>query len=411
LTSKAKQAYNQYVPNTFTGKEISMKLISWKIIIFLVVLSITSFSCGFFTPTETKPYPTLQPTDNPTHTEPVIVQNETVDYVNQQDKLIQIYEHANPGVVSIRVLSDEGGGLGSGFVIDNQGHIITNYHVVRSADDLEIAFSSGFKTRGEILGTDSDSDIAVIKVDAPAEELYPLPLGDSNQIKVGQIVVAIGNPLGYDGTMTTGIISSLGRTLDSLHEAPGGNFFTAGDIIQTDAAINPGNSGGPLLNLDGEVVGVNFAIQSNNISISGDPINSGIGFAVSINIVKRVVPDLIVKGSYDYPYMGVSSLPEITIYLQEILDIPQTSGVYILEVTPGSPADEAGLRAGETPTELPNYNAGGDLITTIDGIEVRDFSEMITYILNNTSPGDVVTFTVLRDGEEIQIELTLGKRP
>jgi 2-alkenal reductase len=388
-----------------------MKSISWKIIIFLIVVSITSFSCSLFSPPETTTYPTLQPTNSPKQTEPVVVQNEAVNYVNQQDKLTQIYERANPGVVAIRVLSQEGGGLGSGFVIDEQGHIVTNYHVVRDAEDLEIAFPSGYKTRGEILGTDSDSDIAVIKVDAPSEELSPLPLGDSNQVKVGQIVVAIGNPLGYDGTMTTGIISSLGRTLDSLHEAPGGNFFTAGDIIQTDAAINPGNSGGPLLNLDGEVVGVNFAIQSTSIDLSGNPVNSGIGFSVSINMVKRVVPDLITKGYYDYPYMGVSSLPEITIYLQETLDIPQTSGVYILDVTPGSPADEAGLRAGETPTELPSYNAGGDLITAIDGIEVRDFSEMITYVLNNTSPGDVVTFTVLRNGEEIQIDLTLGKRP
>ncbi len=191
--------------------------------------------------------------------------------INQQDTLTRIYDQANPGVVSIRVLSEEGGGLGSGFVIDDAGHIITNYHVVRGADDLEIAFSSGYKTRGEVLGTDSDSDIAVIKVDAPSDQLFPLPLGDSNQIKVGQIVVAIGNPLGYDGTMTTGVISSIGRTLESLHEAPGGNYFTAGDIIQTDAAINPGNSGGPLLNLNGEVVGVNFAIQSNSIDLSGNP--------------------------------------------------------------------------------------------------------------------------------------------
>ena len=390
-----------------------MKSISWKIIIFLVVLSLTSFSCGILNSPETSTtsFPTLQPTDNPIFEETAVAENQTVDYINQQDRLTEIYDEANPGVVSIRVLSEEGGGLGSGFVIDDQGHIITNYHVVRDADDLEIAFSSGLKVRGEVLGTDTDSDIAVLKVDIPSAELHPLPLGDSNQIKVGQIVVAIGNPLGYDGTMTTGIISSLGRTLESLHQAPGGNFFTAGDIIQTDAAINPGNSGGPLLNLNGEVIGVNFAIESNSIDLSGNPVNSGIGFAVSINIVRRVVPDLIANGSYDYPYMSVSSLPEVTIYLQEALGLPQTSGVYILEVTPGSPADEAGLRAGENPSDLPGYYAGGDLITAIDGLEVRDFSDMITYILNNTSPGDVVTFTVLRDGEEIQIDLTLGKRP
>ena len=386
-----------------------MKLSIWKLITFIVVLSITSFACSIFSSPEIANTPTS--TLSPVLEEPSFVQNQEVNYINQQDTLTNIYEQANPGVVSIRVLSQEGGGLGSGFVIDEDGHIITNYHVVRGAEDLEIAFSNGYKTRGQVLGTDSDSDIAVIKVDVPAEQLNPLPLGDSNQIKVGQIVIAIGNPLGYDGTMTTGVISSVGRTLESLHEAPGGNFFTAGDIIQTDAAINPGNSGGPLLNLNGEVIGVNFAIESNSIDLSGNPINSGIGFAVSINIVKRVVPELIANGSYDYPYMGITSLPEVTIYLQEALDLPQTSGVYVLEVTPRSPADEAGIKAGDSSSELPGYYAGGDLITAVDGLEVRDFSDMITYILNNTSPGDVVTFTVLRDGQEIQLDLTLGKRP
>jgi 2-alkenal reductase len=386
-----------------------MKLSIWKLITFIVVLSITNFACSIFSPPETALTPTS--TLSPVLDEPSFVQNQEVNYINQQDMLTNVYEQANPGVVSIRVLSQEGGGLGSGFVIDEDGHIITNYHVVRGADDLEIAFSNGYKTRGQVLGTDSDSDIAVIKVDVPAEQLNPLPLGDSNQIKVGQIVVAIGNPLGYDGTMTTGVISSVGRTLESLHEAPGGNFFTAGDIIQTDAAINPGNSGGPLLNLNGEVIGINFAIESNSIDLSGNPINSGIGFAVSINIVKRVVPELIANGSYDYPYLGITSLPEVTIYMQEALSLPQTSGVYVLEVTPGSPADEAGIEAGDSSSELPGYYAGGDLITAVDGIEVRDFSDMITYILNNTSPGDVVTFTVLRNGQEVQFDLTLGKRP
>lgn len=390
-----------------------MRLKFWKTISFIVILSITTFACSIFSTPEiaTPSSPTLQPTDNPVSEVPTFTGSQEIDYLNQQDTLTRIYDQANRGVVSIRVLSQEGAGLGSGFVIDKEGHIITNYHVVRDADDLEIAFPSGNKIRGKVLGTDSDSDIAVIKVDAPSEQLHPLPLGDSNQVKVGQIVVAIGNPLGYDGTMTTGVISSLGRTLESLHEAPGGNYFTAGDIIQTDAAINPGNSGGPLLNLNGEVIGVNFAIQSNSIDLSGNPINSGIGFAVSINIVKRVVPDLIAQGYYDYPYMGVTSLPEITIYLQEALNLSQTSGVYILDITPGSPAHEAGLRAGETASELPGYNIGGDLITAIDGIKVRDFSDMIVYILNNTSPGDIVTFTILRDSEEIHLELTLGKRP
>lgn len=388
-----------------------MRPISRKIVIFLIVILFANFACGITTNSTPNNSDNLNPP--PTQyadSSPTTSLGEVVDLVSQQDKLIQLYEQANPGVVAIRVLSDQGGGLGSGFVIDDAGHIVTNYHVVRDATDLEIAFPSGFKTRGDILGTDSDSDIAVIKVEAPPEELHPLPLGDSNQIKVGQIVVAIGNPLGYDGTMTTGIISSLGRTLESLHAAPGGNYFTAGDIIQTDAAINPGNSGGPLLNLDGEVIGINFAIQSSSIDINGNPVNSGIGFAVSINIVKRVVPQLINSGSYDYPYLGISSLPEITLYDQEALGLPRTSGVYILNITPGSPAEVAGLRAGTIPTGA-GYQAGGDLIIAIDGLPVRDFSDLITYLLNNKSPDDTVTFTVMRDGQELQLDLILGKRP
>jgi 2-alkenal reductase len=381
-----------------------MKHLSWKITIFFVALALTSFACGILSPEDTAPPPPILPQQS----EP---SNGAADFSSQEDKLVHLYEQANPGVVSIRVYAGDGGGLGSGFVIDKEGHIVTNYHVVRDADELEIAFPSGFKTRGEVLGTDSDSDVAVIKVDAPPDELHPLPMGDSNQIKVGQVVVAIGNPLGYDGTMTTGIISSLGRTLDSMHLAPGGSYFTAGDIIQTDAAINPGNSGGPLLTLDGEVIGINFAIDSSSFDAFGQPINSGIGFAVSINIVKRVVPHLINSGSYDYPYLGISSLPEITLRDQEDLNLPQTSGVYILEVTPGSPADIAGLRGADTPTNDSRYFAGGDLIIAIDGQPVRDFSDLISYLLNNTSPGDTVTLTVLRDGQELQIELVLGKRP
>jgi len=391
-----------------------MRTISRKIIFLLTVLSITTFACGIVTnPTPIPPTPeqpnvqVFQEPNPPDNGSP----SQVFDYVEQEDILTQLYEQANPGVVAIRVLSEEGEGLGSGFVIDDAGHIITNFHVVRGADELEIAFSNGFKTRGEIVGTDSDSDIAVIKADAPASEFHPLPLGDSNQIKVGQFVVAIGNPHGLDGTMTIGIISSLGRTLGSLHEAPGGNYFTVGDIIQTDAAINPGNSGGPLLNIDGEVIGVNRAIQSNSFDLVGQPINSGIGFAVSINIVKRVVPELIEFGSYDYPYLGVRSLPEITLYHQEILELPQSSGVYLLSINPGSPADKAGLRAGDQPTEDPRYLSGGDLITAIDGIDVNDFNDLITYLLNNTSPGDIITLSVLREGSEIQLDLTLGKRP
>jgi 2-alkenal reductase len=235
----------------------------------------------------------------------------TVDLVAQEDALISVYQEASQGVVAILIFSQDGTfpiGSGSGFVIDKDGHIVTNYHVVEEAvmNDLEvqIAFTSGIKTRAEVVGLDEDSDLAVIKVDVDSDDLYPLPMGDSTLLNVGQVVVAIGNPFGLSGTMTTGVVSSIGRTLDSLNLSSSGQPFAAGDIIQTDAAINPGNSGGPLLNLNGEVVGVNRAIQTFNTNAEDQPINSGIGFAVSINIVKRVVPSLIEGGSFDYPYGG-----------------------------------------------------------------------------------------------------------
>ena len=339
--------------------------------------------------------------------EPIIIQNSELN----DNLLVDIYERSNPGVVAIQVLTETGDGLGSGFVIDKDGHIITNFHVIDGVSDLEVDFPSGFKIRGEVIGTDTDSDLAVIKVDAPAEELHPLPLGNSSEIKVGQTVVAIGSPFRFNGTMTTGIISSLGRTLSSLNEAPGGSFFTAGDIIQTDAAINPGNSGGPLLNLNGEVVGVNRAIETYNINSQEDPLNSGIGFAIAIDTVKRVVPSLISEGSYDYPYLGISSLNEISLLQQEALQLPQATGVYVTSVTPDSPADRAGIRGGTNPTEFFNLVSGGDLIIAIDGRTTQTFSELLSYLMQEKSPGDTITFTILRDDQEIEVELILGKRP
>jgi 2-alkenal reductase len=251
----------------------------------------------------------------------------TVDSAGQQEALVSLYESVMPGIVSIQVVGSQGGSLGSGIVYDDQGHILTNYHVVEGAQQLEVDFTSGYKIYGTVIGTDLDSDLAIVKVNAPASELHPLPLGDSSTLQVGQTVVAIGNPFGLSGTMTTGIISALGRTLDSVREAPGtgGNFFTAGDIIQTDAAINPGNSGGPLFNLNGEVIGINRAIRTTNFTTTGEPVNSGIGFAVAINIVKRVTPSLISNGKYDYPYLGISSLPDLN--LTEIVALALMSPV------------------------------------------------------------------------------------
>jgi S1-C subfamily serine protease len=334
-----------------------------------------------------------------------------LDIVSQEETLTAIYEDVSRGVVSIRVLTRFGEGLGSGFVIDNEGHIITNYHVIEGIQDLEINFPSELKVRGEVLGIDLDSDLAVIKVDVPPEHLYPLVLGDSETVKVGQTVVAIGNPFGLSGTMTVGIVSAVGRTLDSMRLAPGGSYFEAGDLIQTDTAINPGNSGGPLINLRGEVIGVNRAIRTENFSPGGDPLNSGIGFAISINIAKRVVPSIIAEGKYEYPYLGISGMEEISLLEQEALGLSRSTGVYITDITPNSPADRAGLIKGSDPTPISGLFANGDLIIAMDGRQTRTFAEMLNYILNHKSPGDLVVVTILRDGLEMEVDLILGSRP
>lgn len=335
---------------------------------------------------------------------------ENVDSTNpttQQESLVALYENVSRGTVAI--LTDISSG--SGFVYDSNGHIITNFHVVEGANTVEVRFTSGFMAYATVVGTDIDSDIAVIKVDAPASELFPLPLGDSDLLKVGQTVIAIGNPFGLESTMTVGIISALGRTLDSMRVSPDGASFSAGDVIQTDAAINPGNSGGPLFNINGEVIGINRAIRTTNFTEEGEPINSGIGFAVSINIVKRVVPFLISEGKYDYPFLGISSTDLFSLDMVEALGLTQYTGTYVTAVVPGGPAEEAGIIAGSTPTNIPNLLAGGDLIIAIDGVPVQTFDEMLAYLLTNKSPGDVVVMSVLRGNERVDVNVTLDKRP
>ena len=375
-----------------------------RIIPVILVLTLATMACqlGGLIPSPSQPeVDTQQQTNtspNPVTTSPIMLDG----------SLTTLYQDVLPGVVSIYA----GFSQGSGFVFDSEGHIVTNNHVVEGESTVEIAFSTGFKAHGTVVGTDADADIAVIKVDAPTNEIHPLAIGDSDLLQVGQPVVAIGNPFGLDGTMTLGIISGLGRT-QQAHEAPtGGGFFSNADIIQTDAAINPGNSGGPLFNLNGEVVGINQSIRTDNFNeLTGNAVNSGVGFSISINLVKKIVPVLIRDGKYIYPYLGISSSSNLTLDAIEALELNTYTGAYVLEVTPGGPADLAGVKAGDTPSRLQGLNAGGDLIIAFDGKTVNTFDELLSYLITTKSPGNTAVLTVLRNGEQIDIPVTLGERP
>jgi 2-alkenal reductase len=335
----------------------------------------------------------------------------STDLNSTQDILVELYKKVSPGVVSIETISTQGNGAGSGFVFNKDGFIVTNFHVVQDATDIVVNFQSGLKVRGKVKATDLDSDIAVLKVDVKPEELTPLVMGDSDQLQVGQMVAAIGNPYRLSSTMTLGIISAKGRVLDSLRTTSTGQSFSAGDLIQTDASINPGNSGGPLLNLNGEVVGINRAIRTNGTTPTGEPVSTGIGFAVSVNIVRRVVPELIRSGRYDYPYLGLTALPEMTLFAEEALGLSHSTGAYVLEVVPGGPVDKAGLLAGSKPTDIQGLNSGGDLIIAADGRPVQVYADLVGYLFTNKKPGDMVSLTVLRAGKEAKVDVTLGKRP
>ncbi len=373
-----------------------------RVFLALSVLTIAILACNQTLPSApTQPPPAVQVQTNPP------INSVIVNPADQQNTLVALYASVIPGVVAIRTDT----GLGSGFVFDADGHVVTNHHVVDGSSTVEVAFASGYKAHGTVIGSDPDADVAVIKVDAPSSEIHPLAIGDSNTLKVGQSVVAIGNPFGLNGTMTLGIVSGLGRT-QFAHAAPaGGGFFSTADIIQTDAAINPGNSGGPLFNLNGEVVGINQSIFTDTTNAAGEPTNSGVGFSISINLVKRIVPVLISDGKYKYPYLGVTSSSELSLAQYEALGLSTYTGAYVLEVTPGGPADQAGIKGGDKPTSLPNLNAGGDIITALDGSAVNTFDDLLSYLITKKSPGDAVVLTVLRDGKPMDITVTLGERP
>ena len=373
-----------------------------RFLLFITILTIAALACQL--PGVTSLSTPQADSSQPASTVPAPVSGNPVVL---DGSLTSLYQQVMPGVVSIR--TDQG--QGSGFVYDTEGHIIPNQHVIDGASIVEISFSTGFKVYGTVIGSDSDADIAIVKVDAPAEELHPLTIGDSDTLQVGQPVVAIGNPFGLSGTMTLGIVSGLGRTQPSS-QAVGGGYFSTADIIQTDAAINPGNSGGPLFNLNGEVIGINQSIRTDNFNqVTGNAVNSGVGFSVSINLVKKVVPVLISDGKYEYPYLGITSSSDLSLSEIEALGLGTYTGAYVIEVTEGGPSDLAGIRAGDTPTRVNRLNAGGDLITAFDGKPVTTFDELLSYLITTKSPGDTVVLTVLRNGESVDITVTLGARP
>jgi 2-alkenal reductase len=301
-----------------------------------------------------------------------------------------IYTRVSPSVVSINVSGStrvgffEGGG--TGFVIDDQGHIVTNAHVAGGASEIVVNFFDGTITRAELVGLDLDSDLAVLQVDLPPDQLHPVTFGDSDTLFIGQTTLAIGSPFGRRWTLTSGIISALDRSIDGL------GSYSIGGVIQTDAAINPGNSGGPLLNMQGQVIGVNSQIESESGS------SSGIGFAIPSNLVQRVVSQLIENGRVNYSFMGITG-GEVSLSAIEQLGLPNNMrGVVVQDVTSGGPAFMSGLRP-------------ADVITAIDGVPMTGMSSLVSYLASNTTPGQSVNLTVWREGQMFTTNVTLGERP
>lgn len=315
--------------------------------------------------------------------------------------ITELFERVKHSVVVVRVYYRFTSGIGSGFVYDERGHIITNQHVVADAVAIFVDFLDRTTLPARVVGTDVDTDLAVIKVDPPPEmRLVPLPLGDSKSLKIGDTVIAVGNPFGLQGSVTVGIVSQKGRLL------PSGRGYLIPGVIQIDAAINRGNSGGPLLNSRGEVVGVTTAIETTT------GLFAGVGYAIPSSIVKRVVPELIAKGRFSHSYIGISG-KEINSMVAQQLGFPFKSGLLIENVSPNSPAATAGLRGGNRATTIAgeNYVVGGDLIIAVDGQPVTSLDDLLNYLIENTSPGTRVTLTVYRDGQVRNVEVVLGVRP
>ncbi len=346
-----------------------------------------------------------------------------------ESQLENIYASVNPSVVLINVVESPTGGssrtprsgspfsqgpqapaqqaLGSGFVWDTAGHIVTNNHVIDGATRITVTFADGTATAAKVVGADPDSDLAVLQVQAPASALHPVQVADSNQVKVGQFAIAIGNPFGEQNTMTTGIISAIGRSLPAGNGALQGPTYTIPDVIQTDAPINPGNSGGVLLNVQGQVIGVTSAIES------GTGSSSGIGFAIPSAIVRRVVPALITTGHFDHPYLGISGTT-LTPPLSQAMGLKgDQRGALVGTVTKGGPAEKAGLLGSTQQTTIngTRVQVGGDVIVAMNGQPIKTFDDIVAFLARSTQVGQTVTLTILRGGKQQDVQVTLSARP
>jgi 2-alkenal reductase len=349
---------------------------------------------------------------------PTLPAAETSVLEQQQRALVELYRRVNPAVVSIEVAGHhpavEGAptpdqdipfAQGSGFLFDDQGHIVTNNHVVEGATGFQVRFANGLTVAAALVGVDPGSDLAVLKVDELPPQTAPLPLADSRAVEVGQTAIAIGNPFGERNTLTVGVVSGLGRSLSGPRSSQGGRFSIT-NVIQTDASINPGNSGGPLLNIRGEVIGVNTAIRSDTGTFEG------IGYAVPSNAVARVAPALIGAGRYEHPWLGVG-MRDVDPLLARRFQLAAEQGVLITAVQRGSPAEQAGLRAGVTSGDYGGVPVlyDGDIVTAINGQRVLSGDDLVGYLETNAQVGEQVTLSVLRAAEQREITVTLGSRP
>lgn len=332
-----------------------------------------------------------------------------ITLMDNEQALVDVYKRVNPAVVNITSITQSNNtftnlpdrGVGSGFIIDKNGNILTNNHVVEDADRIEVTLYDGTKVKGTLVGRDPSVDMAVVKIDVAADKLQPVTLGDSDRVQVGQIAIAIGNPFGFSATLTTGVISALGRVM------PAETGRAIRNIIQTDAAINPGNSGGPLLNSSGEVIGINTAIQS---PVRG---SVGIGFSVPINTARRFLPQIMAGGVVQHPWLGIVGRQLSPDVAQE-LNVSVEQGVYVEQVMPNSPADKAGLRGAQSNRAQgrgTTSQATGDIVVAVDDVQVKSTEDITGYLDEKKLVGDTVMLKVLRGGEQVSLQATLTAWP